>query len=232
MTPYATVYPPGKYLDEMTLRLQQTMAGGFRAIKIEEWPGILGNVDLAIAGRVVSVVVSVAVPAAVAPVSAVPSPGTSATEEEQLCDYRAQEQDQQDLQEERDAEQERAAALRERPGVRVGRQSRLVAQTATREYQSQCHQTEKYRSPCYLILPNQDSLSLAAEYGGSVESRGRKHGVSRLDGPLPVAPLIAGHVLAEAGACSGGLTPPVLPANPAKRSGRVEVAPPEGSRRL
>ena len=47
VTPYATVYPPGDSLNELRDRLQRTIARGFRAIKIEEWPGMLGNVDLA-----------------------------------------------------------------------------------------------------------------------------------------------------------------------------------------
>jgi L-alanine-DL-glutamate epimerase-like enolase superfamily enzyme len=47
VTPYATVYPPGDTLDEMRERVQATVARGFRAVKIEEWPGGFAHVDLA-----------------------------------------------------------------------------------------------------------------------------------------------------------------------------------------
>ena len=47
VTPYATVYPPGEDLDQLRERLRLAVARGFKAIKIEEGPGLLGNVDLA-----------------------------------------------------------------------------------------------------------------------------------------------------------------------------------------
>ena len=47
VTPYATVYPSGENLDELRDRLEQAVARGFRAVKIEEGRGMLGNVDLA-----------------------------------------------------------------------------------------------------------------------------------------------------------------------------------------
>jgi L-alanine-DL-glutamate epimerase-like enolase superfamily enzyme len=47
VVPYATVYPSGSTLDELRERLGQAVARGFRAVKIEEGPGMLGNVDLA-----------------------------------------------------------------------------------------------------------------------------------------------------------------------------------------
>jgi L-alanine-DL-glutamate epimerase-like enolase superfamily enzyme len=47
VVPYATVYPSGSTLDEMRERLGQAIDKGFRAVKIEEGPGMLGNVDLA-----------------------------------------------------------------------------------------------------------------------------------------------------------------------------------------
>jgi len=39
VTPYATVYPPGEDLDEMRERMLTALNLGFRAIKLEEWPG-------------------------------------------------------------------------------------------------------------------------------------------------------------------------------------------------
>jgi L-alanine-DL-glutamate epimerase-like enolase superfamily enzyme len=47
VTPYATVYPPGDTLDEMRRRVQDAVALGFQAVKIEEWPGGFAHVDLA-----------------------------------------------------------------------------------------------------------------------------------------------------------------------------------------
>ena len=47
VVPYATVYPSGATLDELRERVGQAIARGFRAVKIEEGPGMLGNVDLA-----------------------------------------------------------------------------------------------------------------------------------------------------------------------------------------
>lgn len=46
VTPYVTVYPPGDDLVQLRDRMQQAMAMGARAIKIEEWPGQFANVDL------------------------------------------------------------------------------------------------------------------------------------------------------------------------------------------
>jgi L-alanine-DL-glutamate epimerase-like enolase superfamily enzyme len=39
VTPYATVYPPGQEPDEMRERLELAVGRGFRAVKLEEWPG-------------------------------------------------------------------------------------------------------------------------------------------------------------------------------------------------
>lgn len=44
--PYATIYPPGDNLAELRERLQLAIDQGFRAVKIEEWPGGFANVDL------------------------------------------------------------------------------------------------------------------------------------------------------------------------------------------
>ncbi|MBT3996060.1 MAG: mandelate racemase/muconate lactonizing enzyme family protein [Chloroflexi bacterium] len=46
VTPYATVYPPGANLDELEERIGIAVARGVKAVKIEEWPGQFGNVDL------------------------------------------------------------------------------------------------------------------------------------------------------------------------------------------
>ena len=46
VTPYATVYPPGANLDELEERVGIAVARGVKAVKIEEWPGQFGNVDL------------------------------------------------------------------------------------------------------------------------------------------------------------------------------------------
>jgi L-rhamnonate dehydratase len=46
VTPYATVYPPGANLDELAERVGIALARGVKAVKIEEWPGQFGNVDL------------------------------------------------------------------------------------------------------------------------------------------------------------------------------------------
>ena len=46
VTPYATVYPPGNNLEEMESRINFAISKGFKAIKIEEWPGQFANVDL------------------------------------------------------------------------------------------------------------------------------------------------------------------------------------------
>jgi L-alanine-DL-glutamate epimerase-like enolase superfamily enzyme len=47
VTPYATVYPPGNTLEELRERLGQAVARGFRAVKLEEWPGMFGHGSLA-----------------------------------------------------------------------------------------------------------------------------------------------------------------------------------------
>lgn len=46
VTPYATVYPPGADLDELEERLNVAISRGVKAVKIEEWPGQFGNVDV------------------------------------------------------------------------------------------------------------------------------------------------------------------------------------------
>jgi L-rhamnonate dehydratase len=43
VTPYATVYPPGATIDEMQARFQLAVQRGFRAMKLEEWPGAFGH---------------------------------------------------------------------------------------------------------------------------------------------------------------------------------------------
>lgn len=47
VTPYATVDSAGENLDEVRDRVGQAVAKGFLAVKIEEHPGMFGNVDLA-----------------------------------------------------------------------------------------------------------------------------------------------------------------------------------------
>ena len=47
VTPYATVDSAGETLEEVRDRVGQAASRGFRAIKIEERPGMFGNVDLA-----------------------------------------------------------------------------------------------------------------------------------------------------------------------------------------
>ncbi len=46
VTPYATVYPPGANLDELEERVGIAVSRGVKAVKIEEWPGQFGNVDV------------------------------------------------------------------------------------------------------------------------------------------------------------------------------------------
>ncbi|MCX8277262.1 MAG: mandelate racemase/muconate lactonizing enzyme family protein [Dehalococcoidia bacterium] len=46
VTPYATVYPPGANLEELEERVSLAVSRGLKAIKIEEWPGQFGNVDV------------------------------------------------------------------------------------------------------------------------------------------------------------------------------------------
>jgi len=43
VTPYATVYPPGDTAEEMRQRLTKAVQMGFRAVKVEEWPGGFGH---------------------------------------------------------------------------------------------------------------------------------------------------------------------------------------------
>ncbi|MFA6110266.1 MAG: mandelate racemase/muconate lactonizing enzyme family protein [Candidatus Latescibacterota bacterium] len=45
VTPYATVYPPGDDLDEIDRRLTLAASRGFRAVKLEEWPGGFARVS-------------------------------------------------------------------------------------------------------------------------------------------------------------------------------------------
>ena len=47
VTPYATVYPPGNTPDEMKERFTQAVERGFRAVKLEEWPGGFGHGSVA-----------------------------------------------------------------------------------------------------------------------------------------------------------------------------------------
>ena len=46
VTPYLTVYPPGDDIQQLRERVQMAVDVGARAVKIEEWPGQFGNVDL------------------------------------------------------------------------------------------------------------------------------------------------------------------------------------------
>ena len=46
VTPYATVYPPGSNLDELEDRVGTAVTRGLKAVKIEEWAGQFGNVDV------------------------------------------------------------------------------------------------------------------------------------------------------------------------------------------
>ena len=46
VTPYATVYPPGANLEQLEERLNIAISRGVKAVKIEEWPGQFGNVDV------------------------------------------------------------------------------------------------------------------------------------------------------------------------------------------
>jgi len=47
VTPYATVYPPGDTLEELAERFGQAVTQGFRAVKLEEWPGGFGHGNVA-----------------------------------------------------------------------------------------------------------------------------------------------------------------------------------------
>jgi L-alanine-DL-glutamate epimerase-like enolase superfamily enzyme len=47
VTPYATVYPPGEYADEMRHRLGLAVQRGFQGVKLEEWPGGFAHGDVA-----------------------------------------------------------------------------------------------------------------------------------------------------------------------------------------
>lgn len=46
VTPYATVYPPGDSTEQLRERVSMAVERGFRAVKVEEWPGGFGNVSL------------------------------------------------------------------------------------------------------------------------------------------------------------------------------------------
>ncbi|MFH1009396.1 MAG: mandelate racemase/muconate lactonizing enzyme family protein [Candidatus Latescibacterota bacterium] len=46
VTPYATVYPPGENIPEMIERFTIAKSRGFRAMKLEEWPGGFGHVSI------------------------------------------------------------------------------------------------------------------------------------------------------------------------------------------
>ena len=46
VTPYATVYPPGADLEQLEERMNIAVARGVKGVKIEEWPGQFGNVDV------------------------------------------------------------------------------------------------------------------------------------------------------------------------------------------
>ena len=46
VTPYATVYPPGVDLEQLEERMNIAISRGVNAVKIEEWPGQFGNVDV------------------------------------------------------------------------------------------------------------------------------------------------------------------------------------------
>jgi len=46
VVPYATVYPPGDNIEQLCERMTIATARGFRAVKVEEWPGQFGNVDV------------------------------------------------------------------------------------------------------------------------------------------------------------------------------------------
>ncbi|MDA1297653.1 MAG: mandelate racemase/muconate lactonizing enzyme family protein [Chloroflexi bacterium] len=46
VTPYVTVYPPGDDIAQLRERVQMAVDAGARAVKIEEWRGQFGNVDL------------------------------------------------------------------------------------------------------------------------------------------------------------------------------------------
>jgi L-alanine-DL-glutamate epimerase-like enolase superfamily enzyme len=46
VTPYLTVYPPGDDIGQLRERVQMAVDAGARAVKIEEWPGQFGNVNL------------------------------------------------------------------------------------------------------------------------------------------------------------------------------------------
>jgi L-rhamnonate dehydratase len=46
VVPYATVYPPGEDVQEMVERFTLAKSRGFRAMKLEEWPGGFGHVSI------------------------------------------------------------------------------------------------------------------------------------------------------------------------------------------
>ncbi|MDP3064968.1 MAG: mandelate racemase/muconate lactonizing enzyme family protein [Chloroflexota bacterium] len=46
VTPYATVYSPGDTMEQTRERFSQAVSRGFRAVKLEEWPGMFGQGSL------------------------------------------------------------------------------------------------------------------------------------------------------------------------------------------
>jgi L-alanine-DL-glutamate epimerase-like enolase superfamily enzyme len=56
VTPYATVYPPGDTLEEIKQRFSAAAARGFRAVKLEEWPGGFAHVSVAMDVAIVKAV--------------------------------------------------------------------------------------------------------------------------------------------------------------------------------
>jgi L-alanine-DL-glutamate epimerase-like enolase superfamily enzyme len=46
VTPYATVYPPGECVEEIIERFSLAKTRGFRAMKLEEWPGGFAHVSI------------------------------------------------------------------------------------------------------------------------------------------------------------------------------------------
>lgn len=46
VTPYATVYSPGDTIAVTRERIGDAVKRGYRAVKVEEWPGMFGNVDV------------------------------------------------------------------------------------------------------------------------------------------------------------------------------------------
>jgi L-alanine-DL-glutamate epimerase-like enolase superfamily enzyme len=53
VTPYATVYSPGDSVPIMKRRIADAVRRGYRAVKVEEWPGMFGNVNTATDRKVI-----------------------------------------------------------------------------------------------------------------------------------------------------------------------------------